>query len=290
MKNNNLKAVLPRDHSFFLAVPALLWQVLFFYVPLAFIVVVSVLKQLDYSFFGNFTFDHYATLLKPVYYQIIGRSFSLAFFNSLFCFLLAYPIAYFLAFRARHLRNLLLFLLVLPFLASFLVQVYAWFAVFERGGFLNSVLLGIGVISEPLHILNTPLAIYIVMLFCYLPFMVLPIYSSLEKIGNSFFEVSADLGASRWQTIWRIIMPLSSPGVRIGFLLVFIPSFGEFVVPALLGGSRQMFVGSLISYLFLETRSTFVGAAFTCLSGAVLIVGVLFLLWLLRKVFGRDRV
>lgn len=258
--------------------------------PLVFIIFVSFLKDIDYSVLKNFSLQNYATLFSPVYFKIWSRSLSLAFVTSMLCLAIAYPVAYFLVFRTRRMRNVLLFLLVLPFWANFLVLVYAWFFVLERGGILNSALLKIGLISEPLRILNTQFAVYVVMLFCYLPFMVMPIYSSMEKINKSVFEASFDLGANRWQTITKVIMPLSSPGIRTGFLLVFIPSFGEFVVPLLLGGGRNMFVGSLISFLFLETKSIEWGAAFTCLSGVVLIVAVWLVNLLLKKVFGKDRV
>jgi len=279
-----------KERSFFLGIPALLWQVVFFYIPLLVIVVVSVLKQLDYSIWDNLTLQYYAELFDFSSYKILVRSIALASFNSLFCFLIAYPVAYFIVFRVRRMHNLMLFFLVLPFWANFLVQVYAWFFVLEREGVLNTALLKIGIISEPLRILNTPFAIYLVMLFCYLPFMVMPIYSSLEKIDKSLLEASSDLGSTSWQTLSRIIVPLSSTGIRTGFFLVFIPSFGEFVVPLLLGGGRQMYAGSLISYLFLETRSFSLGAAFTCMSGVVLIACALLLNWLLKKVFGRARV
>ena len=279
-----------KERLFFSAIPALLWQVVFFYIPLVVIVVVSVLKRLDYAIWDNVTLQNYAALLDFASYKILSRSVALAFFTALFCFMIAYPIAYFLVFRIYRLRNLLLFFLVLPFWANFLVQVYAWFFVLERGGVFNTALLKIGIISEPLRILNTPFAIYLVMLFCYLPFMVMPIYSSLEKIDRNVIEASLDLGSTNWQTLSRIIIPLSSSGIRTGFFLVFIPSFGEFVVPLLLGGGRQMYAGSLMTYLFLETRSFLQGAAFTCLSGAVLIICVVLLNWLLKKVFGRERV
>lgn len=290
MKENRLKAAVLKERHFFVSIPALLWQIVFFYVPLFFIAVVSVLKKLDYAIIGNLTAEHYRALFDPAYYKIISRSIVLAVANGFFCFAIAYPIAHFLVFRVRHLKNLLLFFLVLPFWANFLVQVYAWFFVLERGGFLNSLLLGIGIISEPLHLLNTPFAIYVVMLFCYLPFMVMPIYSSLEKINRSVYEASSDLGASSWQTLFRVVLPLSSSGIRTGFFLVFIPSFGEFIVPTLLGGGKQMFVGSLISYFFIETRSIFLGAAFTCLSGFILLISIVILAVVLRKLFGRDRV
>lgn len=290
MKNGSLRAEASANRSFFVAIPALLWQILFLYVPLACIAVVSVLKNLEYSIFDNLTFVHYKALFNPIYFKIIFRSVVLAFFTSTVCFLIAFPIAYFLVFRVRHLRNLLLFFLVLPFWANFLVQVYAWFSVLERAGFLNSLLLRVGIISQPLHILNTPFAIYLVMVFCFLPFMVLPIYSSMEKIDRALFDVSYDLGGTTWQTITKVVMPLSSSGVRTAFLLVFIPSFGELVIPSLLGGGRQMFVGSLTSYLFLETKNIFAGAAFTCLSIAALLISVGLLLVVLKRVFGRDRV
>ncbi|MCK5632501.1 ABC transporter permease [bacterium] len=290
MKNKGIKAAILKERNFFLSAPALLWQIIFFYIPIVFIVAVSVLHRLDYSIFDNITFSHYAILFDSSYYKIILRSVVLAFTNATLCFLVAYPVAYFLVFKTKHLRNLLLFLLVLPFWANFLVQVYAWFFILERGGFLNSILLGLGIIAQPLHLLNSSFAIYVVMLFCYLPFMIMPIYSSLEKINKSVFEASSDLGASTWQTILRVILPLSSSGIRTGFFLVFIPSFGEFIIPALLGGGKKMYVGSLISYFFLETRNVFLGAAFTCLSSAVLLVSIFVLNLLLRKFFGRDRV
>lgn len=290
MKNNPIKASVSQERSFFVAVPAVMWQVIFFYIPILFIVAASVLKHLDFSLLGNITFEHYKELFNPAYYRIISRSLIYALFNSCFCFLIAYPIAYYLAFRARHLKNMLLFLLILPFLANFLVQVYAWFFVLEHEGFLNTFLMLTGLISHPLHILNTPFAIYVVMVFCYLPFMILPLYSSLEGINKSFFEASADLGASPWQTIVRIILPLSSAGIRSGFFLVFIPTFGEFVIPSLLGGGRQMFAGSLIQHLFLETRDMSLGAAFTCVSGVVLIISVGIVTLMLRKLFGKDTV
>ena len=129
MKNNSVKTAVLKERSFFIAVPALLWQILFFYVPIFFIAAVSVLRRLDYSIIGNLTFEHYRSLFNPAYYKILARSLVLALSNASLCFLIAYPVAYFLAFRVRHLRNLLLFLLVLPFWANFLVQVYAWFFV-----------------------------------------------------------------------------------------------------------------------------------------------------------------
>ena len=211
-------------------------------------------------------------LFNISYVKIIFRSVVLAFLNAFFCLCLAYPVAYFLALRVKKLKNLFIFLLVLPFWTNFLVQAYAWFFILDNNGILNKFLLKIGVISTPIHILNTPLAIYIVMLFCYLPFMVLPIYSSMTKINKYLLEASSDLGATSWQTLGYITLPLSLSGIRNGFFLILIPSFGEFVIPVLLGGGKVMYVGSMISYFFLETKNVYLGAAFTCFSGLILII------------------
>jgi len=283
MRNNSFKSSRAQEYDFAVALPAVLWQILFLYVPLCFIIYISFIKAIDFFIFKNITLANYKALFNPIYFSIIIRSIFLAFFNALFCLFLGYPVAYFLALRAKRFKNMLLFLLILPFWTNFLVQAYAWFFILDYHGFLNKVLLKIGIISTPLHILNTPWAIYIVMLFCYLPFMVLPIYSSMTKINKYILEASSDLGATNWQTLGYVTLPLSLSGIRTGFFLVLIPSFGEFVIPALLGGGKIMYVGSMISYFFLETKNVFLGSAFTVLSGACLIAIALLIYLVFRK-------
>jgi len=286
MKSNSAKAeVAKRDRSFFMAVPAALWQFLFLYIPLLFIVGLSFLKSLDGSIFKNFTLHNYRELFDLPFLKIILRSFALAFFNAFFCFLISYPVAYFLALRVKRMKNLLLFFLALPFWTNFIVQVYAWFFILDRHGLLNNALLKIGIVSRPLHILNTSAAIYIVMLFCYLPFMVMPIFTSLSKMDKFLLEASSDLGATPWQTFYSITFPMSMAGVKTGFFLVFIPSFGEFVIPSLLGGGKFMFVGSMISYFFLETKNVFLGSAFTLFSVLFLVCAALGIYWIFKKLF-----
>jgi len=283
MKNNSFESERTRDNAFAVAVPAVLWQLLFLYVPLAFLLYISFVKKIDVALFKNITLDNYKILFQTSYFKVLARSVLLAFFNAFFCLLLAYPVAYFLAIQVKRFKNLLLFLLVLPFWTNFLVQAYAWFFILDYKGLLNTLLLKMGIISGPLHILNTPLAIYIVMLFCYLPFMVLPIYSSMTKIDKFVLEASSDLGATGWQTLGHVTLPLSLAGIQTGFFLVLIPSFGEFVVPSLLGGGKVMYVGSMISYFFLETKNLFLGAAFTCFSGLVLIMLSIVVYYMFKK-------
>ena len=283
MKKNNFNSSGAEEHAFAVSLPAVLWQVLFLYIPLGFILYVSFVKSLDYAVLKNFTLDNYKVLFSLSYFRIIFRSVLLAFFNAVFCLLLAYPMAYFLAIKAKRFKNIFIFLLVLPFWTNFLVQAYAWFFILDKNGLLNKLLLKIGMISAQLHILNTPLAVYIVMLFCYLPFMVLPIYSSMTKIDKYLLEASSDLGATGWQTLGHVTLPLSLAGIQTGFFLVLIPSFGEFVVPSLLGGGKVMYVGSMISYFFLETKNLFLGAAFTCFSGLVLIMLSIVVYYMFKK-------
>jgi len=291
MKNNSFNSQSTKERSFAMAVPAVLWQILFLYVPIIFIIYISFIKSLDYSMLDflsikNITFDNYRFLFNPIYFRIIVRTIFLAFFNALLCLLISYPIAYFLALKVKRFKNILLFLLILPFWTNFLVQAYAWFFILDYHGFLNTFFLKMGLIATPFHILNTPLAIHIVMLFCYLPFMVLPLYSSMSKIDAFLLEASSDLGATHWQTLAYVTLPLSLSGIKTGFFLVFIPSFGEFVIPSLLGGGKVMYVGSMISYFFLETKNVFLGSAFTALSGFILLLTAL-LIYLFFRRFNR---
>lgn len=269
-----LSTVFSRELSATLSLPAVLWQLLFMVAPVAIIVYFSFTDGHEW---WPFTFKHYIHNIRWTTFRIIGRSLFFALTTASTCLLLAYPVAYYLAFHVRRLRGFLLFLLTLPFWINFLVQVYAWYFLLEYKGLINILLLKLGLIKEPLLLVNSLAAIYVVMVYCYIPFMIMPLYSTLEKIDKRLLEASADLGATPWQTFRRITIPLSLPGIRTGFLLVLIPAFGEFVIPSLLGGSKNMFVGSLVSYYFLVARNNAAGAAFTCLSGLALIMVILLL-------------
>ncbi len=277
-----------QELSFFYSMPALLWQLIFMVAPVAIIVYFSIIGP---GFIV--TFEHYRALFKLSYAVIIARSLFLAGATACTTFLFAYPVAYFIALRAQRYKTVMLFFLTLPFWVNFLVQIYAWYFLLEYNGLVNNILLKIGIISEPLLISNSLFAVFLVMVYCYLPFMIMPLYSMLEKMDTRLLESSADLGATAWQTFSRITLPLSWPGIKTGFLLVLIPAFGEFVIPALLGGAKYMLVGTLISYFFLVARNNAYGAAFTCLSGLALIIVLLFFymgirLWFVQKIV-RER-
>lgn len=271
----NLTALFKRERSFLLSLPAVLWQIFFMVAPVLIIVGYSLA---DTNSWLGVSFFQYTHLLKFSYFKIIGRSLFFALATAFSCLLLAYPVAYYLAFFAGRFRSFLLFLLTVPFWVNFLVQIYAWYFLLEYNGLINTLLLKIGLISEPLMLANSLTAIYLVMLYCYLPFMIMPLYTTLEKMDKKLLEASADLGATPWQTFWNITLPLSMPGIKTGLFLVLIPAFGEFVIPALLGGGKNMFVGSLISYYFLAARNNGAGSAFTVLS-AFLLALFLFLVY-----------
>ena len=209
----------------------------------------------------------------------------MALSNAVICLAVGYPLAYFIAFAGQKFKSILLFLLIVPFWTNFLLHVYAWFFVLEKEGFLNNLLRGLGLIQEPIHFLNTMFATMIMMVYYYLPFMVLPLYSALERFDYRLIEASLDLGASSMQTFRRILLPLTLRGVRAGFFLVFIPSFGEFAIPELMGGDKRMFVGSVVSHYILGEETGSLGAAFTVVSCLILLISAIILYWLIGKLF-----
>jgi len=275
--------------SFFWGIPALVWQVLFFYVPLSFLISTSFVKYSQDLESSRVTFEYYLDLFRPVYGYIIGRSILLALTTVVVCFCIAYPVAYFLVLRTQRWKTLSFSLLVLPFWTNFLLLVYSWYFLLENDGLLNTLLLKIGLISSPLHIMNTKIAVYCGMFYCYLPFMLLPLYSTFTRLNPKLIEASQDLGATYWQTFFRITFPLTIPGIQTGALLVFVPAFGEFVIPALLGGDKNMYIGSVISHYFLTVRKVGLGSAFTCLCALILVGGLLAGALVTKLYSGRGR-
>ncbi|MEX0672189.1 MAG: ABC transporter permease [Candidatus Babeliales bacterium] len=272
-----IKGFFEEEHEFIMAIPAILWQVIFLWVPLISLIGMSLFKVGKAFGLAEFTTEYYAELLNVPHFLIIGRSLLLATLSAGICLLVAYPVAYYIAIHVKKYKTALLFLLTLPFWINFLIHVYAWFFVLDRNGLLNGFLLDVGIISEPLQIINTASAVYIVLIHGYLPFMVMPLYSTLEKFNTTLFEASFDLGATRWQTFRTITLPMTASGIRSGVRFVFVASFGEYAIPSLLGGGKYMYVGQLITDYFLQARSPQLGAAFTVLSSCILIVSVVLL-------------
>jgi putrescine transport system permease protein len=193
-------------------------------------------------------------LNEPLYVSSWIYSLKVAFFSTLFCLMLGYPMAYAIARSSPTYRNVFLMLIILPFWTSFLLRVYAWIGLLKTDGVINNVLQFFGIIDEPLAMMNTSFAVYIGIVYSYLPFMILPLYSNLEKHDLTLLEAANDLGAGPVKAFVRVTLPLSFPGVVAGSLLVFIPAVGEYVIPSLLGRTDQLMVAKLLSDEFFLNR------------------------------------
>jgi len=260
-----------------LLTPVTIWLGLFFLVPLLLI--------LAYSFgtsniYGGITLGfnpgNYLRVFDPLYLEIIVRTFVIAALTTLLCFALGYPLAYFIVFKGRRWRNALILLVMVPFWTSLLIRAYSWVVILSGNGIANKTLQFLGITDEPVTLIFTSQAVLMGMVYSYLPFMILPLYASLEKFDTRLKEAAKDLGASRWHAFWRVTFPLSMPGVIAGSILVFIPSAGEFVIPQLLGGSRTVMTGSLIQNQFGSARDWAFGSALSVMLAALLLAAILF--------------
>ena len=204
---------------------------------------------------GQLDFENFSFLASDsLYINSYLSSLQIAFFSTIMTLIVGFPLAYGMARAPSGIRPTLLMMVILPFWTSFLIRVYAWIGILKPEGLLNQFLMWLGVISEPLQILNTHTAIFIGIVYSYLPFMVLPIYSTLEKMDYSLIEAAQDLGCPPISAFWKITLPLAVPGILAGCLLVFIPAVGEFVIPDLLGGSRTLMIGKTLWSEFFNNR------------------------------------
>ncbi len=284
-----------------LVIPVLVFMVGLLIIPLLLTTVVSFgQRSPDGGVIYAFTLDNYIRLFginfscesgAPVcfdtlYLDILTRSLSLAFNSTLFVILLAYPLAYFIARAPLKRRNTLLFLVLVPLWTNFVIRVYAWMMLLRTQGVINGVLgwlAGmIGLDFVPLEMLYTPGAVLVGMVYEFLPFMILPIYTSLEKIDNSLYEAAADLGANAVRTFFRVTLPLSMPGVVAGTILVFIPVMGTFIVSDILGGRQVILVGNLIQRQFLDARDPTFGSA----ASLILMIMTLIVTYFYTRKFG----
>lgn len=252
------------------------WLVLFFLVPFALVLRISLaesrIAQPPYSPLiertGELTYAlrislaNFAYLVQDsLYWSAFLGSLRIAFGATLLCLLIGYPMAYAIARASARLRPLLLMLVVLPFWTSFLIRVYAWKVILQKGGVLNAALLSLGLIDAPLDLLYSTGAVYLGIVYSYLPFMVLPLYATLERLPPDLLEAAADLGARPWRSFLSVTLPLSLPGVLAGALLVFIPAVGEFVIPELLGGPDTLMIGRVLWTEFFANRDWPVASA-----------------------------
>ena len=270
------------------------WLLLFFLVPFVIVIKISLSDPaiaippysptLELSgglaglkaFFSQLHFENFTFLtLDPLYYTAYLSSLKIASISTLLTLAVAFPMAYGMARAPEEWRATLMMLVILPFWTSFLIRVYSWMGILGKEGFLNMILLWLGIIDEPLTILNTNTAVYIGIVYTYLPFMILPIYSTLEKLDLSLIEAAEDLGCTRTSAFWLVTVPLSVPGVVAGCFLVFIPALGEFVIPSLLGGSDTLMIGKVLWEEFFSNRDWPVASAVAVILLAILIIPII---------------
>jgi putrescine transport system permease protein len=271
------------------------WLLLFFLAPFLIILKISVADPviaqppftalLEWGAEGfrgiQATFENYAFLFQDGYYGIIYlSSLKMAAIGTLLCLLLGYPMAYFIARQAPARRNILLLAVILPFWISFLLRVYAWIGLLNNRGVINDLLIWAGVIDQPIQMLYNDFAVYLGIVYSYLPFMILPLYANLERHDHDLLDAAADLGARRWQGFLDVTLPLSVPGIVGGCLLVFIPAVGEFTIPALLGGADTLMIGRVLWDEFFISRDWPVASA----------VSVVLLLLLLAPILWFQRI
>ncbi len=192
---------------------------------------------------------------EPLYFKAYWNSVQTAFWSTIYCLLIGYPIAYGIARSGKTVRTALLMLIILPFWTSFLIRVYAWIGLLKSNGVINNILMSMGVIDAPLPMMNTQFAVYIGIVYSYLPFMILPLYANLEKMDLTLLEAAADLGCKPLKAFFMITVPLSFPGIVAGSMLVFIPAVGEYVIPELLGGSNTVMIGRELYNVFFQNRN-----------------------------------
>ena len=228
------------------------------------------------DFWAALDMENYIFLTEDdLYWKAYLSSFKIALISTALTLLVGYPIAYGMANTSPEWRPTLMMLVILPFWTSFLIRVYAWMGILSKQGFLNQFLMWSGIIDEPLVILNTNTAVYIGIVYTYVPFMILPIYATLEKMDGSLIEAAIDLGCSRLKAFWLVTIPLSKSGIIAGCFLVFIPALGEFVIPSLLGGSRTLMIGKVLWEEFFSNRDWPVASAVAVILLLLLVIPII---------------
>ncbi|OON41355.1 spermidine/putrescine ABC transporter permease PotB [Izhakiella australiensis] len=254
------------------------WLVLFVFLPNLLIIATSFLTRDEQQFVSlKLTFNNYLRLIDPLYADVLLHSLNMALIATLFCLLIGYPFAWCLTKLSARLRPLMLFLLIVPFWTNSLIRIYGLKLFLGVRGWLNDFLLWVGVIEKPFRIMFTSEAVILGLVYILLPFMVLPLYSSLEKLDKPCLEAARDLGASKLQTFIRIILPLTMPGIVAGCLLVLLPAMGLFYVADLMGGAKNLLIGNVIKSQFLNIRDWPFGAATSIV--LTLVMGIMLLFY-----------
>jgi spermidine/putrescine transport system permease protein len=260
------------------------WILVFIFVPNLLVLIISFLQRDEARFVARpLTFDHYRALFEPVYFKIFTKSLSYSFFTTLICLATAYPFAWIISRSDKRYRSILLIMVIIPFWTSSLIRTYALVILLKANGVINALLMGLGLIDQPLTMLYTDMAVYAGLVYSLLPFMILPLYATLEKMDMRLIEAARDLGAGNLPIFFRVIWPLSLPGVVAGCIMVFLPTMGLFYIPDLLGGAKSMLIGNFIKNQFLTANNwPFGSAASVFLTASMLCMMLIYFLVMKR--------
>jgi spermidine/putrescine transport system permease protein len=245
--------------------PVVAYLLLFFLLPLVLVVLISFTTRGPYGqTVYDFTLENYARFLDPLYLKVLWRTVLFGVGTTLTCLVMSYPLAFYLARQGHRKRDRLLMLLMIPFWSNFLVRTYAWIIILKTEGLLNQVLMALGIIHRPLEMMYTQGAVVLGYIYTWLPFMILPLYVSMEKLDKRLLEAAKDLGANSLMVFLRIVIPLTAPGAIAGTILVLIPALGMFAITDLMGGAKTVMLGNLIQNQFGAARNWQFGSAVSC--------------------------
>ena len=267
-----------------LLIPGLAWIFIFLILPCILIISLSFFERgiyggIDY----NFNFENYSRVVEFTYLKILLNSSKIAFLSGFFAVLFGYPAAYFIYKAPAKYQIALLFLVMLPFWSNYLIRTYAWMVLLNNQGLINTILINLNIIKEPLNILYTEFSVIIGLIYNYLPFVILSIYSSVSKLDQNLIEASKDLGGSSIKTFFLVTLQLTLPGVAAGFIFVFVLSIGNFITPDLLGGGKFLMIGNLIYDQFLSARDWPFGASLS-----FVLISIMLSLLFLQSIFVRK--
>ena len=260
--------------------PAAAWMVVFVVIPISFIFVISFIQMQNKQLVFNFTLDNYKEIFSSLYGSYYSESFIIAFFNTVICILLGYPMAYIIAKAPDKRRNLYTTLMMVPFYTNLIIRLNGWKTILDKTGWLNSFLMDNNIISQPIQIMYTRPAVIMGMVYSLLPFMILPLISSIRNLDPSLLEASNDLGMNKVRTFFRVTLPLTMPGVFSGSIMVFIPTMAYFFISDVMGGAKHKMIGNIIQTQFSGSAYNWpVGAAFS----VVLLLATLILVGIYKK-------
>lgn len=275
--------------SWILSAPALFWLIIFFLIPYLIVVIYSFLTPTIYDIKFEFTADAYKHIFESIYIAPFFNAFRMAFMTTIVCLLMGYPVAYFIARSSPKVKNALLLMIIIPFWTNFIIRVFAWRIFISPNGFMNEILMNLHLIKEPLRLLRSDFAVLLVMVYVYLPYMILPLYSAIEKIDFTLLQAAMDLGANKFKSFAKVTLPLSKEGIYAGIILVFIPALGAYIIPQLVGNQDHLYIGQVIAYKIKDIpRNWPLASALSMVLLAMVILSLLIFYFVYKKLLGRK--